>query len=81
MQFITKPLLAYIIAIEITTGVKLPIILDSPSGKEIDQENVCLMMDILKRDFSDHQIIIASIYKYDFPELKIVEIKNRLIES
>ena len=73
--------LAYIIAIEITTGVKLPIILDSPSGKEIDQENVCLMMDILKRDFSDHQIIIASIYKYDFPELKIVEIKNRLIES
>ena len=73
--------LAYIIAIEITTGVKLPIILDSPSGKEIDQENVGLMMDILKRDFSDHQIIIASIYKYDFPELKIVEIKNRLIES
>ena len=73
--------LAYIIAIEITTGVKLPIILDSPSGKEIDQENVSLMMDILKRDFSDHQIIIASIYKYDFPELKIVEIKNRLIES
>ena len=73
--------LAYIIAIEITTGVKLPIILDSPSGKEIDQENVCLMMDILKRDFSDHQIIIASIYKYDFPELKIIEIKNRLIES
>ena len=73
--------LAYIIAIEITTGVKLPIILDSPSGKEIDQENVGLMMDILKRDFSDHQIIIASIYKYDFPELKIIEIKNRLIES
>ncbi len=72
--------LAYIIAIETVTGVKLPIILDSPSGKEIDQENVNLMMDILKRDFSDHQIIIASIYKYDFPELRIIEIKNRLIE-
>ena len=73
--------LAYMIAIESVTGVKLPIILDSPSGKEIDKENVNLMMNILKRDFSDHQIIIASIYKYDIPELRIIEIKNRLIES
>ncbi len=73
--------LAYIIAIESVTGVRLPIILDSPSGKEIDLDNVNLMMDILKRDFSDHQIIIASIYRYDFPKLRVIEIKNRLIES
>lgn len=72
--------LSYILAIEATTGVRLPIILDSPSGKEIDQENVDLMMDILKRDFSDHQIIIASIYKYNFPNLRIIEIRDRLIE-
>jgi|GEM_PF-2662136 len=38
------------------------------------------MMDILKRDFSDHQIIIASIYTYDFPNLNVIEIENRLIE-
>ena len=51
--------LAYIIEIERAIGVKLPIILDSPSGKEVDQENIKLMMDILKRDFSDHQIILV----------------------
>ncbi len=59
---------------------KLPIILDSPSGKEVDQENIKLMMDILKRDFSDHQIIIASIYEYDLNPLNRIEIMNRLIE-
>lgn len=72
--------LAYIIEIERAIGVKLPIILDSPSGKEVDQENIKLMMDILKRDFSDHQIIISSIFKYDFDPLNVIEIVNRLIE-
>lgn len=72
--------LAYIIEIERVIGVKMPIILDSPSGKEVDQENIGLMMDILKRDFFDHQIIIASIFYYDFVPLNTIEIVNRLIE-
>ena len=72
--------LAYIIEIEKKLGVKLPIILDSPRGKEVDPENVELMIDILKKDFSDHQIIIASIFKYDFNPIKVIEIVNRLIE-
>jgi hypothetical protein len=58
----------------------LPIILDSPSGKEVDQSNVKLMMDILKRDFADHQIVIASIFHYDFDNVNVIEIKERLIE-
>lgn len=72
--------LAYIIEIERAIAVKLPIILDSPSGKEVDQENIKLMMDILKRDFSDHQIIIASIFEYDFDPINVIEIINRLVE-
>lgn len=72
--------LAYIIEIERAINIKLPIILDSPSGKEVDQENIKLMMDILKRDFADHQIIIASIFEYDFDPLNVIEIVNRLIE-
>lgn len=72
--------LAYIIAIEKVLEIKLPIILDSPSGKEVDQSNVKLMMDILKRDFSDHQIIIASIFYYDFDDANTIEIRERLIE-
>ena len=39
-----------------------------------------LMVDILKRDFADNQIIIASIFRYDFDEVKTIEIVNRLIE-
>lgn len=73
--------LAYIIAIESVINVKLPIIMDSPTGKEVDPQNVRLMMDILKRDFFDHQIIIASIYKYDFDSPNIIEITKRLIGS
>lgn len=73
--------LAYILEIERIIGIKLPIILDSPSGKEVDYENIKLMMNILKRDFSDHQIIISSIFQYDFDPLNVIEIKNRLIEA
>ncbi len=73
--------LAYICAIEKMLNIKLPIILDSPSGKEVDQENIKLMMDILKRDFADNQIIIASIFEYEFDEVKRIEIRERLIET
>ena len=37
-------------------------------------------INILKRDFSGNQIIIASIFQYDFDSVNLVEIKNRLIE-
>ena len=72
--------LAYIVEIEKHLGIKLPIILDSPSGKEVDQANIQLMVNILKRDFADNQIIIASIFQYDFETVNVIEINNRLIE-
>ena len=72
--------LAYIIAIEKAIGIKLPIILDSPSGKEVDQKNIAAMFHILRRDFADHQIVIASIYEYDLSDANRIEIVNRLIE-
>ena len=71
--------LAYLNAIKNALGLQLPIILDSPSGKEVDQNNIQLMVDILNRDFSDHQIIIASIFDYDFPNMSRIEIQGRLI--
>lgn len=73
--------LSYITEIEKYIGIKLPIILDSPSGKEVDQTNIQLMMNILKRDFSGNQIIIASIFRYDFEKVNEIEIVNRLIEE
>ncbi|MDR0942237.1 MAG: hypothetical protein LBM19_01300 [Holosporales bacterium] len=71
--------LGYIKTIFNYTGTRLPIILDSPSGGEIEKENVNAMIKILVRDFSEYQIIIASIYDYDFPEKSIIEINDNLL--
>ncbi len=73
--------LAYIKEVQKKIGTKLPIILDSPSGREITKENVKAMIDILNRDFADNQIIIASIFQYDIDENNIIEIKDRLINE
>lgn len=73
--------LAYIKAAEKILDIKLPIILDSPSGKEVDPENIQLMMNILQRDFPKNQIIIASIFTYKFDKVNMIEIKDRLIEE
>ncbi len=73
--------LAYVLEVKKILGVSLPIILDSPSGKEIDIQNVQMMINILKRDFSDHQIIIASIFEYDLPEVNRIEIRKKLLEE
>ena len=73
--------LAFIIEVKKILRVKLPIILDSPSGKEVDVENVKKMIDILKRDFADHQLIIASIFEYDLPNVNRIEIKRLMMEK
>ena len=73
--------LACLIETEKYLGVRLTIILDSPRGKEIDPLNIKKMINILKRDFSDNQIIIASIFEYDLESVNRIEIKHRLIEQ
>ena len=74
--------LGFIIEAEKYLGFKLPIILDSPSGKEIDPKNVEKMMEILQRDFKDNQIIIASIHDYSIIEKKKIHtIEDRLINE
>lgn len=73
--------LACLIEIERTIKIKLPIILDSPSGKEVDPENIKKMINILNRDFADNQIIIASIFEYELNSIHKIEIKGRLIDS
>jgi hypothetical protein len=72
--------ISYVKLIQEHTDVCLPIILDSPNGREVSKENISEMMSILAEDFADHQIIIASIYSdYPFPDKKIIEVKDRLL--
>ena len=73
--------MAYIVEIERHLKIKLPIILDSPRGKEVDQEKIELMMNILKRDFKENQIIIASIYRYSFPEIQEIKLEKNLLDQ
>lgn len=73
--------LAYIIEVQKKIKITLPIILDSPSGREVTRENVNSMIDILNRDFSDNQIIIASIFKYDIDNINVIEIEDQLINE
>ncbi|WP_047980185.1 hypothetical protein [Ornithinibacillus contaminans] len=74
--------MAYILEIQRVLGIKLPIVLDSPSGREIDQENIRETMNILMEEFSDNQVIIASIYKYnELHPLHTIRIRNKLMEG
>ncbi|MEH7526728.1 hypothetical protein V7149_26225, partial [Bacillus sp. JJ1503] len=73
--------MAYILEIQKIIGFKLPIVLDSPSGREVDQENISETMNILMEEFSDNQVIIASIYKYkELHPLQTIQISNKLLE-
>ena len=72
--------ISYIKLIRQHTSICLPIILDSPSGREIKVENVNEIMAILSDDFSDHQIIIVSMYdNYSLPNENITELTDRLL--
>ena len=74
--------LGFIIEAEKYLGYKLPIILDSPSGKEVDPSNVEKIIEILNRDFQDNQIIIASIHEYpNWTNPKIHTINGQLIDE
>jgi len=72
--------MAYILAIKSVLRVNLPIVLDSPSGKELDSSNIQLLINILDRDFADHQIFIASIYTYKLSNLNIIDLTGKITE-
>ena len=71
--------MSYIKIISKYKGISLPIILDSPSGREVDKKNIKEMIDILNKDFTNHQIIIASIHTYDFKGVNVIELTEQLL--
>lgn len=73
--------LAYIRLIKEKTGIILPIVLDSPTGREVEIKTVEKMLQIIQRDYSEHQLIIASIHDYDLNDRKKIEFKDRLFNN
>ena len=74
--------LAYIKTIREKTGIILPIVLDSPSSREVEHKTVENMLMIIQRDFSDHQLIVASIFRYNLKgEKKVIEFQDGIFEN
>lgn len=71
---------AFLKVIEEVLGVKLIFVLDSPRGKELDEDNLKLIMSIVESDLKENQIFVASIYD-DFSYTNKIEIRDRAIES
>lgn len=79
MAYVFK--LAYLKSIDNKYSIKLPIIIDSPRTNELSETSTEDMIKILKRDFSDHQIILASIYKTDVLKCDIANLNNGLMKN
>lgn len=75
--------LAYIKLLSRKLGYPLPIFCDSPSGREVRAETITEMLGVLNRDFSEHQIFIASIHKYEtvFDETQIFGTDGTLFDE
>lgn len=75
--------MAYIELLSKKIGYPLPIFCDSPSGREVEKSTVDDIMKILFRDFSKHQIFIASIYKYDevFADELVIKMDGTLFNN
>ncbi len=58
--------LAYIKELERFLGTSLPIVLDSPSGREVTKDNLDKIYQLLSNELENNQVIIASIYKNKF---------------
>lgn len=52
---------SYVLALREKFGINLPIVIDSPYAKELDDNNFEKVLKIISKDFTDNQIIIASI--------------------
>ncbi len=75
--------LAFIKLLSDKIGYALPIFCDSPSGREVEKGTIDIMLRILQRDFLDHQLIVASIYKYEdaLPNAKIIKMNGTLFNQ
>ncbi|NBH33912.1 hypothetical protein D3Z58_10200 [Clostridiaceae bacterium] len=70
---------AFLKVIEENMDTKLFIVLDSPKGKELDDDNMRLIENLVSTELCDNQVFFASIYNLQHE--KLIEIKNRAIEG
>lgn len=76
MSFIFK--IAYVLEIKKKYNLILPLIIDSPRTNELTDEASTAMLKILERDFSEHQVIFASVYPFEKINTTVIEMKDNL---
>lgn len=72
--------LAFLKVIEEKLGTKLFMVLDSPRGRELDEDNAIAILNLIKDELKENQIVVASIYK-DIEYDNVIKIKNYAIEN
>jgi hypothetical protein len=72
--------MAYIKVMENHLQMKFPIVLDSPSGREVTNRNIQAVIGILNKYFPQNQIIISSINHYKLDGVKELEIDKSIFE-
>lgn len=70
---------AFLKVIEEKMNTKLIMVLDSPKGKELDDDNKQLIENLINQELRYNQVFIASIY--DFDHDKKIQIKEQAIEN
>lgn len=60
--------------------IALPIIIDSPQNMEMEVEKVNEILSFIQQEFSEHQIIVASIHNYKLPNTKVIHLTQRLLQ-
>lgn len=80
-QMVFSYKLAYIKELKLITGFTVPIIIDSPRNNEITEENANKMFELLARDFSDHQIIVSSVFEFSNFHMNKIPLYNYLMEK
>lgn len=81
LVFIYK--LAYIKVLSEKIGYALPIFCDSPNGREVEKSIIYEMLRIIKRDFSEHQLFIATICDYTniFNDADVIKMDGTLFDQ
>lgn len=61
---------------------KTPLFIDSPHGREIEKQAVDQMIEVLERDFAEHQIFVASIFDIQKTrkDNKVIEMNGKLFD-
>jgi hypothetical protein len=61
--------------------VELPLVIDSLRTSELTEKNAKGILNVINEELPDHQLIIASVYKYDGFDFSETEIFERLINQ